>query len=305
MLGKQTPSTTVVPCHGSFLHLAIPTVSLWQIVSVTCLWQQHFTHFPLPDDPCRILFLSSEDLRQPPRGWGKGKKGKRKNKRAAPRNIECRYLDAKVWNQHHCLLYTKGWGLCLLCWRTVFKRHSVSKCILTTYTKRCMTAVPEEILFSVGLCCTYTRHFCNHTIFSVHPNELYFKQSVDVRHKKTGKHYFSVSAHIKSTCFLLEQIHPGLWFSMLPMPEEHLRLIHFWASVFFSRFIERLGQRCAYLCLGNGGKFPNRHGQCGDISFQHEPPLTPCAINWTSLTTCGQFQTVSLRAGRSWLTRSR
>lgn len=30
----------------------------------------------------------------------------------------------------------------------------------------------------------------------------------------------------------------------------------------------------------------------------HQPP--PRAINWTSLTTCGQFQTVSLRAGKSW-----
>lgn len=61
---KQTHCITVVLCHASFLQLAISTVSLWQIVSVTCFWQQHFTHFLLPDDPCRILFLSTEDLRQ-------------------------------------------------------------------------------------------------------------------------------------------------------------------------------------------------------------------------------------------------
>lgn len=72
--------------------------------------------------------------------------------------------------------------------------------------------------------------------------------------------------------------------------------------MFFCGFIERLGQRCAYLCLGDGGESPSRHGQCGDISLPHEPPPTPPpprAINWTSLTTRGQFQTVSLQAGKS------
>lgn len=90
-----------------------------------------------------------------------------------------------------------------------------------------MTAVPGEILFSVGLCCTYTRYFCNHLIFSVHPDELCLKQSVDVRLIKAANRCFSVSAHIKSTCFLLEWIRPGPLDLVLPTPGEHLGLIHF------------------------------------------------------------------------------
>lgn len=38
-----------------------------------------------------------------------------------------------------------------------------------------MTVVPEEILFSVEHFCTYTRYFCNHLVFSVHPDELVFE----------------------------------------------------------------------------------------------------------------------------------
>lgn len=100
MLRKQTAYTAVVLCHGSFLQLAISTVSLWQIVSVTRLWQQHFTHFRLPDDPCWILFLSSEDLRQHP--CVKKKEGKRQKKKIKTNhmsqqgmmNAQCRFFNA-------------------------------------------------------------------------------------------------------------------------------------------------------------------------------------------------------------------
>lgn len=121
-------------------------------------------------------------------------------------------------------------GLSVHCWKTVFRRHTVAEGIVKTHTWRCVTAVPEEILFSVGLSCTYTRYFCNHLILSVSPYDLYLKQSVDVRHIKAAKRCFSVSAHIKSTCFLLEHIHSG---PVLPMPGEHLGLIHFWGSCVF------------------------------------------------------------------------
>lgn len=64
IVGKPVDYSTVILCHGSFLPLAISAVSLWQIVIVTCFWQHRLTQFPLPDDPCQILFLSTERLRQ-------------------------------------------------------------------------------------------------------------------------------------------------------------------------------------------------------------------------------------------------